>query len=115
MTITVESIIRQWAGGEHRLAGERASELVYEESAVLNGALLSQIRDGAPDIDAYLVAPVAAVAIAEVLGGLPEELPLDPDGNPASDLAPPVAPEEPPADLPPASTEETPTEPAPAA
>lgn len=109
MTITVESIIRQWQGGEHRLAGERASEMVYDESAVLNDDLLSQIRDGAPGIDAYLVAPVVlAVAVPEAAIVAPEEPPVDPNGQPAADEAPPVAQEGPPAD-------ETPAEPAPAA
>jgi hypothetical protein len=105
---TVESIIKQWQGGEHRLAGERASELVYGADRSLNDDVLAEIRDGAPGIDAYLVAPVIAPVAAA------EELPLDPDGNPASGEAPPIVPE-PAADLPPIPLGDKPAEPAPAA
>lgn len=53
----VRSIVQQWSGGEHRLAGARASELVYGKSNKADEHLLQRLRDEVPGIEEFIVAP----------------------------------------------------------
>lgn len=53
----VRSIIQQWKGGERKLAGARASELVFGSSRKPNDKLLDKIAEEAPGIREYIVAP----------------------------------------------------------
>jgi len=67
---TIQSIVKQFRGGEHKLAGQRASELVYE-SAKINDALLDKIKSEAPGIERYVSAPENPIEIVEDQGGNP--------------------------------------------
>lgn len=53
----VRSIVQQWKGGEHRLSGARASELVFGKSNKANQDILEALVEGAPGIEKYIVAP----------------------------------------------------------
>lgn len=53
----VRSIVQQWNGGEHKLAGARASELVYGKSNKPNPDLMIVLMDEAPGIERYITAP----------------------------------------------------------
>lgn len=55
----VRSIVQQWSGGERRLAGARASELVYGKSNKADEGLLQRLSDEAPGIHEFIVAPSA--------------------------------------------------------
>lgn len=62
----VESIVRQWNGGEHRLAGARASELVYGNSRKMDEKLFDQIREEVPGIERYISAPEGGAVVDQV-------------------------------------------------
>lgn len=62
----VRSIVQQWSGGEHRLAGARASELVYGKSDKPNDKLMQQLMEDAPGIERYITAPAVARPIEHV-------------------------------------------------
>lgn len=53
----VESIVQQWNGGEHILAGKRASELVYGAGAKPNQKLLGDITQKATGIEQFIKPP----------------------------------------------------------
>lgn len=53
----VRSIVQQWKGGERRLAGARASELVYGKGNTADDRLLDRIAEDAPGIREYIKAP----------------------------------------------------------
>lgn len=53
------SIEKQWNGGEHKLAGARASELVYGASTTMNEALFDELREKLPGIERYISAPAS--------------------------------------------------------
>ncbi|MCP2134589.1 hypothetical protein J2S28_001641 [Rhizobium sp. SLBN-94] len=55
----VRSIVKQWNGGEHILAGARASELIYGSSNKADEKVQKAIVDGAPGIERYITAPTA--------------------------------------------------------
>lgn len=75
----VQSIIKQWQRGERRLAGERASELVFGKARKPNEAVLDEVADKIPGIREYIAAPAGALAEQEA----------DDGGNPGdSDRAP---------------------------
>jgi hypothetical protein len=61
-----KSIERQWNGGEHRLAGARASELVFGASTTMNEALFDELRDRLSGIERYISAPVSGTIIEKV-------------------------------------------------
>lgn len=56
----VRSIVKQWNGGERKLAGARASELVYGAGNKLDEKLLEQIKADAQGIEQFIVPPSAA-------------------------------------------------------
>lgn len=70
-----ESIIRQWEGGERRLAGARASELVYGSGRTLDEKLFDELREEIPGIEQYVSAPSGGAVVDQV----PDE-----GGNPLS-------------------------------
>jgi hypothetical protein len=53
----VRSVIQTWKGGERKLAGARASELVYGSGNKPNDKLLDQIAEDCPGIREYITAP----------------------------------------------------------
>lgn len=53
----VRSIVKQWSGGEHMLAGARASELVYGSGNKANEKVLDEIAEECPGIREYIKAP----------------------------------------------------------
>ncbi len=53
----IESIVQQWEGGEHMLAGQRASELVFGASNKMNQKLYDKVLEKVPGIERYVVAP----------------------------------------------------------
>lgn len=53
----IRSIVKQWSGGERKLAGARASELVFGSSRKPNDKLLDKIAEEIPGIREYIVAP----------------------------------------------------------
>lgn len=67
---TIESIVKQFRGGEHRLAGQRASELIYS-SGKENSKLADKVREAAPGIERYISAPDAPVVMVSDQGGDP--------------------------------------------
>jgi len=62
----VESIERQWNGGEHRLAGARASELIYGASKQPNESLQTEVVERIPGIERYLAAPAEGHIVERV-------------------------------------------------
>ncbi len=62
----VNSIERQWNGGEHRLAGARASELIYGAGTKMNEKLFDQLRDKLPGIERYISAPAGGAIVEQV-------------------------------------------------
>lgn len=62
-----KSIERQWNGGEHRLAGARASELIYGAGKQPNEELQSELVERIPGIERYLAVP-AEGSIIETVG-----------------------------------------------
>jgi hypothetical protein len=57
----IESVVRQWAGGEHKLAGARASELIHGNRGSANQKLMDEIIAKAPGIERYISAPEAPI------------------------------------------------------
>lgn len=53
----IRSIIKQWEGGEHKLAGARASELIYGKGTKANQKIYDEILKEAPGIANYVSAP----------------------------------------------------------
>lgn len=53
----IQSIITQFAGGEHRLAGARASQLIYGNRKTPDENTLERIKAGAVGIERYISAP----------------------------------------------------------
>lgn len=58
---TIASIVNQWRGGEHRLAGRRASELVFGNSKTANQKLTDQLLEECPGIGEFISAPETPV------------------------------------------------------
>lgn len=56
----IASIVKTWNGGEHVLAGQRASELVYGGKNKADESLLDAITEKIPGIARYVVAPSAS-------------------------------------------------------
>lgn len=68
----VRSIVKQWNGGEHVLAGARASELVYGKSKTADEGLLKQLTEGAVGIERYITAPSSEpIEMVDDQGGNP--------------------------------------------
>ncbi|WP_313078337.1 hypothetical protein [Agrobacterium pusense] len=61
-----ESIKRQWNGGERRLAGARASELVFGASRKPDEKLLDQLREELPGIEQFISAPEGGAVVEQV-------------------------------------------------
>jgi len=61
-----ESIVRQWNGGERRLAGARASELVFGASRKPDEKLLDQLREEIPGIEQFISAPDGGAVVEQV-------------------------------------------------
>jgi hypothetical protein len=56
----IRNIVRTWAGGEHVLAGARASELIYGKGNKANDKLLERLKaEGAQGIERYVAPPSA--------------------------------------------------------
>ncbi len=53
----IRSIVKQWKGGEHMLAGARASELIYGKGKKPNQKIYDAILEEVPGIAAYVTAP----------------------------------------------------------
>ncbi|MCS3741983.1 hypothetical protein [Rhizobium sp. BK661] len=62
----VESIERQWNGGEHRLAGARASELIFGAGKQPNERLQTEVVERIPGIERYLAAPAEGHIVEKV-------------------------------------------------
>ncbi|UXS69170.1 hypothetical protein FY145_01090 [Agrobacterium tumefaciens] len=60
-----ESIVRQWNGGERRLAGARASELVYGAGRKADEKLLDQLREEIPGIEQFISAPDGGAVVEQ--------------------------------------------------
>lgn len=60
------SIVQQWKGGEHRLAGARASELVYQGNNEPNEKILDRLMKDAEGIERYISAPASGVVVETV-------------------------------------------------
>lgn len=78
--ITFDGIVRQFHGGEHRLAGMRASEMVYGSSKKANEKLLEKFTEKAPGIERYISAPESPVMLVDDQGGNP--LATQPENDP---------------------------------
>lgn len=84
----LESVVKQFRGGEHALAGKRASQLVYGKSKKPNQAFLDRLTSEAPGIERYIsaegVTPPASDQGGNPLATQPEN---DPTQNNASNLS----------------------------
>lgn len=54
---TIRTIARQWRGGEHVMAGKRASQFIYG-TGTPDDALLERVKAEIPGIEPYISAPV---------------------------------------------------------
>ncbi len=61
-----DSIVQQWKGGEHRLAGARASELIYQGGNKPSDKLLEQLSKDAEGIERYITAPASGNVVETV-------------------------------------------------
>ena len=62
----IHSIVKQWNGGEHMLAGARASEAIYADRTKPNEKLQDAIVKDAPGIERYLSAPIGGAVVETV-------------------------------------------------
>jgi hypothetical protein len=62
----LESIKRQWNGGEHRLAGARASELLYGSGTKMDEKTFDQLREEIPGIERYISVPAGGAVVETV-------------------------------------------------
>jgi hypothetical protein len=54
----IRNIVRTWSGGEHVLAGKRASDLLYGKGKTLNEKMLERLKaEGALGIERYIAPP----------------------------------------------------------
>ena len=53
----ISSIVTQWRGGEHRLAGRRASELAFGSGKTANQKVVDQLSEECPGIGEFISAP----------------------------------------------------------
>lgn len=85
----VESIVKQFRGGEHRLAGMRASELVYGKSRDANSDLVDRLKEEAPGIERYISSPEVPVQVVSDQGGDPlaKQPENDPEQNNRTNLS----------------------------
>ena len=58
---TIAAVIQTWKGGEHRLAGRRASELAFGNSKTPNAAITKRLEDECPGIGEFISAPEVPV------------------------------------------------------
>lgn len=58
---TIAAIIQTWKGGEHRLAGRRASELAFGNSKTPNQKVLDELMAECPGIGEFISAPEVPV------------------------------------------------------
>lgn len=58
---TIANIIQTWKGGEHRLAGRRASELAFGNSKTPNQKIIDQLQEECPGIGEFISAPEVPV------------------------------------------------------
>jgi len=85
----IRTVVKQFRGGEHAMAGQRAAQLVYGGKAKPNQNLLDRIIEAAPGIERYISAPDAAVPLPEDQGGNPlaTQPENDPEQNNASNMS----------------------------
>jgi len=57
----IDSIVTQWRGGEHRLAGRRASELAFGNSKTPNADITKRLEDECPGIGEFISVPEVPV------------------------------------------------------
>lgn len=57
----IDSIVTQWRGGEHRLAGRRASELAFGNSKTPNQKIVDKLNEECPGIGEFISAPEVPV------------------------------------------------------
>jgi hypothetical protein len=62
----LESVRRQWNGGEHRLAGARASELLFGSSNKMDEKAFDELREELPGIERYISAPAGGAVVNQV-------------------------------------------------
>jgi hypothetical protein len=58
---TIANIVQTWRGGEHRLAGRRASELVFGAGKTPNQKIVDQLSEECPGIGEFISAPEVPV------------------------------------------------------
>jgi hypothetical protein len=58
---TIAAIVQTWKGGEHRLAGRRASELAFGSSKTANQAIVDRLSEECPGIGEFISAPEVPV------------------------------------------------------
>lgn len=61
-----DNIVQTWNGGERKLAGARASELIYGAGNKPNEAIQDELLEALPGINDYIVAPVTGMAVDTV-------------------------------------------------
>ena len=86
----LESIVKQFRGGEHRLAGMRASELVYgADSKKADEKLVDRLKEHAPGIERYISLPETPVTMVDDQSGNPlaTQPENDPDQNNPTNLS----------------------------
>jgi len=84
----LESVVKQFRGGEHALAGKRAAQLVYGKSEKPNTAFLGKLTEAAPGIERYIspdgITPPTPDQGGNPLATQPEN---DPEQNNASNVS----------------------------
>ncbi|TRD03809.1 hypothetical protein FJV76_14325 [Mesorhizobium sp. WSM4303] len=58
---TIDAIVQTWKGGEHRLAGRRASELAFGNSKTANQQIVDRLNEECPGIGEFISAPEVPV------------------------------------------------------
>lgn len=61
-----DAVVQTWNGGEHVLAGARASELVYGAGNKPNQAILDKLIEAIPGVERYISAPQSGVVTTQV-------------------------------------------------
>jgi len=60
------TVVQTWSGGEHVLAGARASELIYGAGNKPNQKILDDLIEAIPGVERYISAPQSGVVTTQV-------------------------------------------------
>ncbi len=81
------NVVQTWKGGERKLAGARASELIYGAGKKPNQKIQDQLLEEIPELKDYISAPVSGMVVDTVqdTGYTPDQTPSNLSGEQAKE------------------------------